>query len=155
MPHIHEKIDFTAQAFVVFNDKVLLHKHSKYDIWVGVGGHIELDEDPNEAVIREVKEEVGLDIELIHPPQFKTIVSEKYRELVPPYFMSIHKIDDNHRHIGMEYIAVSKTDQVIPEHPDYVYQWLTKDEIEKGAVPLADRVKDFALKALEISGGKS
>lgn len=154
MSHIHEKIDFTAQAFIVFKDKVLFHKHSKYDIWIGVGGHIELDENPNEAVIREVKEEVGLDIELIPPPQFKSVVSKDYIELIPPYFMSIHKINDTHRHIGMEYIAVSKTDNVIPEHPDYVWRWLTKDDIEKEVVSIADRVKDFALKALEVSGGK-
>ncbi len=65
MPHIHDTIDFTVEAFVVHNDKVLLRKHDKYKIWLSVGGHIELDEDPNQAAFREVKEEVGLDIELI------------------------------------------------------------------------------------------
>jgi 8-oxo-dGTP pyrophosphatase MutT (NUDIX family) len=38
--------------------------HDKYKIWAHVGGHIELDEDPNEAVLREIKEEVGLDVKL-------------------------------------------------------------------------------------------
>lgn len=37
-----------------------MRRHDKYKIWLGVGGHIELDEDPNQAALREVKEEVGL-----------------------------------------------------------------------------------------------
>jgi len=44
MPHIHEKIDFTADVFVVYKDKVLIRKHDKYDKWLAAGGHIELDE---------------------------------------------------------------------------------------------------------------
>ncbi len=62
MPHIHEKIDFTVEVFIVYDNKVLLRKHDKYKKWLSIGGHIELDEDPNQAAIREVKEEVGLDI---------------------------------------------------------------------------------------------
>ena len=56
MAHIHEKIDFTVEVFVVYQDKVLLRKHDKYGMWLSVGGHIELDEDPNETALREVKE---------------------------------------------------------------------------------------------------
>ena len=65
MPHIHEKVDFTVEVFIVYKDKVLLRKHDKYGIWLSVGGHIELDEDPVQAALREVKEEVCLNIELI------------------------------------------------------------------------------------------
>ena len=49
MAHIHEKIDFTTSVFIVRNGKVLLHKHKKLGIWLQPGGHIELDEDPNQA----------------------------------------------------------------------------------------------------------
>lgn len=154
MPHIHEKIDFTAQAFIVCKNKVLLHKHSKYDVWIGVGGHVELDENPNQAVIREVKEEVGLDIDLIPPPDFKPLKLEDYEELVPPHFMNIHKINDTHWHIGMEYFGISKTDRVVPEHPDFVFQWLAKEEIEKKVLPFADRIQEYALAALKAASQK-
>jgi len=40
MPHIHEKIDYTTDVFIVCKDKVLLRKHEKYGIWLGVGGRI-------------------------------------------------------------------------------------------------------------------
>ena len=62
MPHLHEKIDFTAEVFIVYQNKVLLRKHDKYKMWLSVGGHIELDEEPNQAAVREVKEEAGLDV---------------------------------------------------------------------------------------------
>lgn len=76
MPHIHDKIDFCSETFVVYKGTILLRKHDKNKIWRSVGGHIELDEDPNEAAVREVKEEVGLDVVLFNEagklPAFKT-----------------------------------------------------------------------------------
>ena len=70
MPHIHEKIDFTVAIFVVHDGKVLLIHHRKLDKWLPLGGHIELDEDPEQAALREAKEESGLDVELLgeRPP---------------------------------------------------------------------------------------
>lgn len=48
MPHIHELIDYTAEIFIVHQGKVLIRLHDKYDIRTCPGGHIELDENPNE-----------------------------------------------------------------------------------------------------------
>ena len=64
MPHIHELIDYTAEVFIDHKDKVLIRKHDKYGMRTCPGGHIELDETPQEAAIREAKEETGLDITL-------------------------------------------------------------------------------------------
>jgi len=70
MAHIHEKIDFTVAIFVVHDARVLLILHRKLGKWLPLGGHIELDEDPEIAALREAKEESGLDVELIgeRPP---------------------------------------------------------------------------------------
>ena len=51
MAHIHEKIDFTASVYIVRDNRVLLHMHKKLNMWLPPGGHIELDEDPNQAAI--------------------------------------------------------------------------------------------------------
>ena len=48
MPHIHEKIDFTVEVFIVHKDTVLLRMHDKVKKWLGPGGHIELHEDPSD-----------------------------------------------------------------------------------------------------------
>lgn len=53
---------FTATAIIVHDNKALLHLHKKLNIWLPMEGHIDRDELPQDAVLREVKEECGLDI---------------------------------------------------------------------------------------------
>ena len=65
MAHIHEKIDFTVAIFVVHDGKVLVIHHRNLNKWLPLGGHIELDEDPEAAAVREAKEESGLEVELL------------------------------------------------------------------------------------------
>ena len=65
MAHIHEKIEFTVAIFVVHDGKILLIHHRQLDKWLPLGGHVELDEDPEQAALREAKEESGLDVELL------------------------------------------------------------------------------------------
>ena len=55
----------TATVYIVNNGKVLLHMHKKYNTWFPVGGHLEPNELPHEAAIREAKEEAGIDITLV------------------------------------------------------------------------------------------
>ena len=52
----------TATVYVINDGKVLLHQHKKYNTWFPLGGHIEENEFPHEAAIREVKEELGIDL---------------------------------------------------------------------------------------------
>ena len=102
MAHIHEKIDFTVSVFIVYKQKVLIRLHEKYPKWLAVGGHIELGEDANTAALREVKEEVGLDVVLIPPPHWNSLKhihkSSTYTELIPPFLLNIHNITEEHQH---------------------------------------------------------
>jgi 8-oxo-dGTP pyrophosphatase MutT (NUDIX family) len=65
MPHIHEKIDFTVSVLISQNRKVLFIFHKQLQRRLPIGGHIELEEHPEQAAIREAKEESGLDVELV------------------------------------------------------------------------------------------
>ena len=151
MPHIHEKIDFTAEVFIVYNDKVLLRKHDKYGIWLSVGGHIELDEDPNEAAIREVKEEVGLDVELYYDDSYPLTQTDSFRGLIPPQFMNRHRINETHEHISLVYFAISKTDELILSETEKSddCKWFTREDLEDKTLDLSDDVRMYALAALE------
>jgi 8-oxo-dGTP pyrophosphatase MutT (NUDIX family) len=104
--HIHEKIDFTVAIFVVHDQKILLIHHRKLDKWLPLGGHIELDEDPEQAALREAKEESGLEVELLgeRPPT----TGPGTRALIAPRFLDIHRINPTHEHIGMIYWARPK-----------------------------------------------
>jgi 8-oxo-dGTP pyrophosphatase MutT (NUDIX family) len=50
----------TASAIVVGPEGVLLHFHKKLHLWLQPGGHIEENEAPWDAALREVLEETGL-----------------------------------------------------------------------------------------------
>ena len=82
MPHIHEKIDFTVEVFIVYKNKVLLRMHDKHKIWLSVGGHIELDEDPIQAAICEVKEKLGLMLKLAEKPKVHFRECQKIKAIV-------------------------------------------------------------------------
>lgn len=157
MPHIHDKIDFTAEVFVVYRDKVLLRMHDKYKKWLSVGGHIELDEDPNQAAVREVKEEVGLDVVLADDLlPFRQNTGE-YRELIPPKFLNRNRISATHEHITLMYFARADTDRVVVpdnhEKSDEI-KWFTREELEKNEYGISDAIRYYALRALEELGTK-
>ncbi len=151
MPHIHNKIDFTVEVFVVCRNKVLLRKHDKYRIWLSVGGHIELDEDPNEAAIREVKKEVGLNVKLAGEPLFLKEDRKNYQELIPPKFLNRHRINDTHEHVTLVYFADSEADIVKPsgKERETECKWFTLEELDSGTYELKENVRVYAKTALK------
>lgn len=150
MAHIHEKIDFTASIYIVFENKVLLHKHKKLGIWLPPGGHIELDEDPNEAAIREAKEETGLDIELIGEGKEYPGSEYQARDLILPRYLNRHFVDLSltHEHVDCGFFARSKTDAARPEEDGGEIRWFTKEELEENEINLVPDIQNHALAAL-------
>src|SRR5213596_2578989 len=129
MAHIHEQIDFTVAIFVVHAGRVLLIHHRTLDKWLPLGGHIELDEDPEQAALRETKEESGLQVELVgeRPPT----TSAGTRALISPRFLDIHRITDTHEHIGMIYWARPVNGTLTLAKAEYHdLRWCTSAELE-------------------------
>ena len=151
MPHIHDKIDFTVAIFVVHEGRVLVIHHRKLDRWLPLGGHIELDEDPEQAALRETREESGLDVDLLgeRPPT----TGPGTRALIGPRYLDIHRISDTHEHIGMIYFARPKGGQVTlsqAEHHDI--RWCTTEQLESLHPPMSDAVKWYCHAALREVG---
>lgn len=94
MGHIHKDIDLVASIYIVHNKKVLLIFHKKLQSWLPIGGHIELNEDVFEALMREIKEECGLNVTLLSAalPEVPGISEMKFLP-VPAYF-DIHDIHE-------------------------------------------------------------
>src|SRR5437660_352944 len=154
MAHIHERIDFTVAIFVVQRGRVLLIHHRKLDKWLPLGGHIELDEDPEQAALREAKEESGLEVELLgeRPPT----TGPGTRALIAPRFLDIHRITDTHEHIGMIYWARPRNGTLTlaaGEHHDI--RWCSKEELELLAPAIAPAVRWYCLQALAEIGNVS
>jgi len=148
MAHIHEKIDFTVAIFVVQNSRVLLIHHRKLDKWLPLGGHIELDEDPEQAALREAREESGLEVELIgeRPPT----TEPGTRALIAPRFLDIHRITETHEHIGLIYWARPKNGTLTHaelEHHDL--RWCSSADLDALKPAMSNAVKWYCGKALE------
>ncbi|MGC9113051.1 NUDIX hydrolase [Acidilobus sp.] len=56
-----------ASGVLVEGGRVLMIWHRKLGVWLYPGGHVEPNETPREAVVREFKEETGLDVEVVGP----------------------------------------------------------------------------------------
>jgi ADP-ribose pyrophosphatase YjhB (NUDIX family) len=148
MGHIHELIDFIVNIYIINNDKILMIKHKSLGIWLPVGGHIEPNEDPEEALYREVKEECGLEIELVN----KTygISDDECKFLPVPNFLDIHNISDKHKHIAFEYVAIAKSNIVKfnkEEHDEI--KWFSEEKIDK--LELKNNVRFMAKEAFKIA----
>jgi 8-oxo-dGTP pyrophosphatase MutT (NUDIX family) len=152
VPHIHTEpgqVDHTVEVFVVDLGRVLLRLHDKFGIWLSVGGHIELDEDPVQAALREVKEEVGLDVELVGglaPPDYG---EPGYAELTPPVFMNRVRITDTHDHVTYTYYGRIKAGEVVTENPKDEVRWFSRDDLERNAFGLKQSIRHYALCALD------
>ena len=66
------KFHITVKAIVIYHQKILILKRVRpssdgLGYWELPGGGLEYGETPHEALIRELKEETGLDIKIIKP----------------------------------------------------------------------------------------
>jgi 8-oxo-dGTP pyrophosphatase MutT (NUDIX family) len=157
MPHINKNMDYTVEVFILHKGRLLLRLHDKYKIWLGAGGHIEPDEDPNEAAYREVREETGLDIHLIAPRELAGPSSEKHKkELVPPWFINRHHVNDEHEHVAFVYFAISSSDNIVPEAIEDASDeciWVGLEELK--GMELKDDIRFYAETALRLIGPQS
>ena len=153
MPHINELIDFTVEVFILKGNKVLLRKHDKHKIWLSVGGHVELHEDPIEAAIREVKEEVGLDIEILPHIEILETDKETYKHLITPRFMNRHSINEKHEHITLVYFAKANSEEMQQGKTEISesIKWFTLEELEKLEEGINKTVKKYAIEALKTT----
>ena len=94
--------DFTATTFVVWQGGVLLHKHKKLGHWFPPGGHVEPNELPDDAAVREVLEESGVPVALIGE---RALPLAEPRQLIRPRGVQLETIMPGHEHIDLIYFA--------------------------------------------------
>ena len=129
---------FTASAFVTHAGRVLLILHRAKGLWLPPGGHVEPDEPPTAAAVREVFEETGLAVTITSPR-----VPAGCPGVAPRPEASLEvEVAPNHTHLDLVYFAVPRPGQdpsaTAPNAEVATLHWWSAEEIAAGrpAVPL-------------------
>ncbi len=93
---------FTVAVFVVRDRELLLHWHRKLGMWLPPGGHIEENELPDDAAVREVLEETGVPVALMGERREDV---EEPVQLHRPAGVQLEDIGPGHQHIDLIYFA--------------------------------------------------
>lgn len=119
---------FCASAFVINpeNKKILLVKHKKNRRWTQPGGHIEANETPEEAVLREVYEETGMRIKLL---------GEKFpreEDFIRPLGIQKNRHSNGDIHVDIIYAAVpnNNNDIILQQEEVDDVKWFSRNELE-------------------------
>lgn len=91
MPHIHTnpgEHDHTVSAYIIRLDfdepKIILHLHKKIGTYLNFGGHVEVDENPWQAIEHEILEESGYDMSQLQVLQPKNRIKKLPGNLMHP-----------------------------------------------------------------------
>ena len=139
---------FTATVYLVNDGATALHRHPKLGIRLPPGGHVDRDELPHEAGLREVREETGLDADLlgsapaINAPAGRALPQPRYQML---YDIDIHPDGQvSHQHIDFVYFARVGSQTIAPDGDDEpgsdAWAWYTPAELRASDID-ADTVE--------------
>lgn len=125
MTELSQTRDFTVAVFVVHGETVLLHFHEKLNRWLPPGGHIEPNELPDEAAVREVLEETGVTCTLLRGGALSFSDPDLPLQLVTPAGIQLEQIGPDHQHIDLIYYATGE-----PAAPMDKVGWFALDTLD-------------------------
>lgn len=151
---------FVATVYAVNEGAVALHEHDKLEMWLPAGGHLDRDELPHEAALRETREELGFDVDLVAPRE--EITSETVESMPQPQHFLLEDINVDaegnvgHQHIDFIFYGVAPSRDIQPgpgEQPADDWTWFTPAELRShGDIP-AD-VVEIGQRAVEAVGSR-
>ena len=150
---------FTVSGFVVHRGRTALHWHRKLNMWLPAGGHVEANEDPVQAVLREVTEEFAVDAEIMRLAPDVDPAGSGPRRLEPPYTIQNCIIEPGHEHIDFVYFLTLRRGYPGRSYdPESPLIWLSAEDLQTGAashngesVPLAPDVQSLGLDAIRLA----
>jgi len=142
------KIDNVVAGYIVRDNRVLLVHHKLLDEWLPVGGHIDPDETPDDALRREIREELGdkIQIDFMRYPMPRRGNKRNY---ALPFFVNVHNmprdshVQEKHLHYCMFYLLTTQTkdrDIKANENELYRYKWFNEEELDHPKINQSVRV---------------
>ena len=153
----------TVTGFVVHGDKTLLLWHRRLRTWMPPGGHVEPGEDPQEALLREIREETGLEASIVS--SHRPLPFDYPAQVPPPYTILVEDSAEPggpHQHIDLIYFCRSLDGEAVrPPTPGDVLVWVSEADLHRGEavplgscgvdVPVAGDVRLLALEAIRAA----
>jgi 8-oxo-dGTP pyrophosphatase MutT (NUDIX family) len=128
---------------VVDRQRVLLALHRKLSMWLPPGGHIEPNELPDDAAVREVLEETGVRCELVGE---RALARDYPRQLTRPEGIQLEDISPGHQHIDLVYFARALSTAIVPcDECDHA-GWYALGEL--AALGVNDEIRAWSEKAV-------
>ena len=120
------KLNVRAAGIIIHNNKILTHRNTKSDHYALIGGRVEIGEDSEATLKREIMEEMGKEIEITGYistiENFFEMDSRKYHEI-----MFVHKAEFKNEKDQ----EIEETIKNI-EGKDYlVYEWIPLEKIDE------------------------
>lgn len=145
-----EHLEFVVAAYPVLAGSVALVHHRALDRWLPPGGHIRPGETPDDAAIREVREELGLAVQLVDEdgpdPRSWT---DGVLLLKRPITMRREVIDSAHHHVDLVYAAVAEDGLLHPNEEELIAaQWFSSDALKRDCI--SPDVRAAAHRAIEV-----
>jgi 8-oxo-dGTP diphosphatase len=115
-------------------------------LWLPVGGHIDKDEMPDEALLREIKEETDLDVKILNSSDIPLEGNVK-KNLKIPFYVNVHSVG-NHDHCTFFYVCKALNPESLQINKELKnFKWVSKDDLEQDFIPVD--VKNIAKKAFD------
>jgi ADP-ribose pyrophosphatase YjhB (NUDIX family) len=121
----------TCTAFIFHEDKLLFVFHNKKKCFMHVGGHMEEGETFSECLLREIKEETNLDVEILDMGVSSVQMGGELRREPVPFFIHSLRKEDGKEKISLDYIAIAKdiSKFKLQESELSDYKWVSEEEL--------------------------
>ncbi len=138
---------FVATALMVRDDRILLIHHKRIGLWLPPGGHIEAREEPVAALRREVREETGLEIEILHE-SVDPLASDEVVQVLPlPHHIQVERMADGpHDHIDLVYLCRVRPGEAQGNEESLGLRWFTREDL--ASTDIVENVRFFARQAI-------
>lgn len=141
---------FVATAYAVREGRVLLLKHKKLGLWLPPGGHIDEGETPDQAALRELKEETGLEGDFVVPRRADTPPHGRVEYLHPPQHVQVEEIPDHNHHVDFIYVLKARPGEVRPG-PGESGEWRWHSHEELGEPHVSHEVRESGRRAIALA----
>ena len=139
-----------ASGYLIQDGKALLVHHNKMDKWVPPGGHLEENELPADAAVREFFEETGIEVEVI-PAYPSAFAGDSNSTPIPlPFHMDIEVEGFDSPRIGHFFYVKPVNGIEAMKHQEtelFGIDWFGKDDLP--SLQTFDQVRSVAAFAID------